>query len=142
MGLRIGQEHFIPSVIGQDYQVRTLQIGGLFRAEGRLLHAAEECNHASAAWAEFADSSKETAGLVSVNYAARVNFLRVRGRDQVIPSSGLVGRIFRSATAYFIILSSGVIAMAPEKSPVVIGGPAVLVAVAIGVTVSEPPLAT
>ena len=32
--LSIGQEHFSPSVIGQDYQVRTPQIGGLFRAEG------------------------------------------------------------------------------------------------------------
>src|SRR5271165_5662781 len=78
-GLRIGQEHFTPSVIGQDYQVRTPQIGGLFRAERGVIHAAEECDHTSAARAEFADSSQETAGLVGVNHAARVNFFEGTG---------------------------------------------------------------
>ena len=78
-GLRIGQEHFTPSVIGQDYQVRAPQIGGFFRAERGVVHAAEECDHAGAARAEFADRAQEPASLVGVNHAARVNFLEGAG---------------------------------------------------------------
>jgi hypothetical protein len=40
------------------------------------------------------------------------------------------------------VLPSGVIAMAQGALPTVIGGPATLVAVAIGVTVAEPELTT
>jgi hypothetical protein len=87
-GLRTGQEHFIPSVFGQDYQVRTLQIGGLFRAEGGVLHAAEECNHAGTGPSSPTAARKRRAWWRYLRSAGST-FLRVRGRVQVIPSSGL-----------------------------------------------------